>query len=204
MTISHPLMRPYLSLTAAVFCFLSARLHATELLQPNTRLDLNGHSATLTRLETLPFVESEYSKRFTFDSAANPKLKELRERFKLDEVVAPGRDEFAQQVLLLNWAHARFTKFGQPSTKAKGALEVLKAIEDGNTFFCAQYAEVLVSAAASMGWVDRPLALRRHQGANKVGGSNQGQGSLTSADATPGERPTNVYGMEQPGQEGEK
>src|SRR6185503_1084145 len=38
---------------------------------------------------------------------------------------------------------------------------------------CAQYAELFVSAAASLGWVDRPLALRRHQGANKSGGSTE-------------------------------
>jgi hypothetical protein len=52
-------------------------------------------------------------------------------------------------------------------------LEILKAIEDGHTFFCSQYAQVLVSAAASLGWVDRPLALRRHQGVAKVGGSTE-------------------------------
>lgn len=34
---------------------------------------------------------------------------------------------------------------------------------EGHTFFCAQYAQVFVSAAASLGWVDRELALRRHQ-----------------------------------------
>ena len=43
------------------------------------------------------------------------------------------------------------TKFGQPSTSAKGALEILKAIDDGHTFFCSQYAQLLVSAAASLG-----------------------------------------------------
>ncbi len=32
-------------------------------------------------LETLPFVESEYSRRFRYDSWENPKLKELRDRF---------------------------------------------------------------------------------------------------------------------------
>jgi hypothetical protein len=32
---------------------------------------------------------------------------------------------------------------------------------------------VLVSSAASLGWIDRPLALRRHQGAAKVGGSTE-------------------------------
>jgi hypothetical protein len=143
-------------------------------LQPNEPVTLaNGQQVTLRRLDTLPFVESEYSKRFKFDSADNPKLKELRERYKLDEVVAPGKDEFDRQVLLLDWTHRQFRKFGKPSTGAKGALEVLKAIDEGHSFFCAQYAEVLVSTAASLGWVDRPLALRRHQGVNKVGGSTE-------------------------------
>ena len=40
------------------------------------------------KLDTLPFVESEYTKRFTFDAYENPKLKELRERYHLDDVVA--------------------------------------------------------------------------------------------------------------------
>ena len=42
------------------------------------------------------------------------------------------------------------------------ALDISKA-EQGHTFFCAQYGETLVSAAASLGWVDRALALRRHR-----------------------------------------
>jgi succinate dehydrogenase / fumarate reductase iron-sulfur subunit len=37
-----------------------------------------------------------------------------------------------------------------------------------------------------------------------IGGSNQGQGSLTQADVTPGAEPTKKYAAEQPGQEGEK
>jgi len=34
---------------------------------------------------------------------------------------------------------------------------------EARTFFCSQYAHVFMSAAASLGWVDRQLALRRHQ-----------------------------------------
>ena len=118
-------------------------------------------------------MESEYTKRFRFDSFENPKLKELRERHRLDAVVAPGKDEFERQVLLMDWTHRQFKKFGRPSTNCHGALGILQAIGEGHTFFCAQYAEVLVSAAASLGWVDRSLALRRHQGVNKVGGSTE-------------------------------
>jgi hypothetical protein len=146
---------------------------ASESLKVGDTMDLNGRAATLRRLETLPEVESEYTKRFKFDSYDNPKLKELRERNRLDEVIAPGKDEFERQVLLMDWTHRQFKKFGRPSTNCHGALAILNAIDDGHTFFCAQYAEVLVSAAASLGWVDRPLALRRHQGVNKVGGSTE-------------------------------
>src|SRR5687768_1837535 len=120
-----------------------------------------GKSYTLSKLDTLPYVENEYSGRFKFDSFDNPKLKKLRERFGLDEVVAPGKDEFDRQVLLLDWVNTRFKKFGRPTSEARGALKILEANDAGHTFFCAHYADVLVSAAASLGWVDRALALRR-------------------------------------------
>ncbi len=146
---------------------------ASEPLQKGAVLNLEGRTATLLKLETLPYVESEYTKRFRFDSYENQKLKQLRLRYHLDDVVASGQDEFAKQILLMDWTHKRFKKFGRPSTAADGALDVLEAIENGQTFFCKQYAEVLVSAAACLGWVDRPLALRRHQGVAKVGGSTE-------------------------------
>jgi hypothetical protein len=123
--------------------------------------DVKAGRAVLTRLDALPYVENEYSRRYKFDAFDNPKLKELRERYKLDEVVAGGKDEFERQLLLLDWVNHRFKKFGKPSCDARGALDVLKAIDDGHTFFCAHYGDVFVSAAASMGWVDRSLALRR-------------------------------------------
>src|SRR3954469_16200563 len=89
-------------LTVAMAGSLPGSAKASERLAVNAEVVLNGHAATVTKLDNLPFVENEYSKRFKFDSAENPKLKELRERFKLDEVVASGRDEFARQVLLLD------------------------------------------------------------------------------------------------------
>ena len=143
------------------------------LLQAGASFALGSHTAVITKIDALPFIESDYSRRFQFDSFANPKLKELRERHHLDDVVAAGRDEFDRQVRLMDWAHHRFQKFGRPSTPCRGALEILDAIREGHTFFCQQYAELFVSAAASLGWIDRPLALRRHQGVAKVGGSTE-------------------------------
>lgn len=164
--------RPMLSVTYLLTAAVCAQ-SANESLMEGEMIRLDSRSATIKKLETLPYVESEYTKRFKFDSFDNPKLKELRERHRLEEVIAPGGDEFERQVLLMDWTHRQFKKFGRPSTNCHGALAILGAIDDGHTFFCAHYAEVLVSAAASLGWVDRSLALRRHQGVNKNGGSTE-------------------------------
>lgn len=133
---------------------------------------LGPRQVTVKKLQTLPFVESDYTKRFHFDSYENPKLTELRARYNLNKVIAGGEDEFEQQVLLMDWAHHQFKKFGRPTANPKGALEILAGIEQGHTFFCAHYAKLFVSSAASLGWVDRELALRRHQGTAK-GGSTE-------------------------------
>jgi hypothetical protein len=134
-------------------------------------LQIDGRLTTIQRLETMPYVQSEYTKRFKFDTFENPKLKDLRDHHHLDQVIAPGKDEFEQQVLLMDWAHQQFKKFGHPSTNVHGAIQILDSIDKGHSFFCAQYAQVLVSAAASLGWVDRELALRCHQGNVKNGSS---------------------------------
>ncbi len=144
-------------------------LAQAEPLREGASFDLDGHKATITRLDDLPYVESQYTKLFKFDSFDNPKLKQLRQDYHLDEVVAPGKDEFSRQLLLLDWVNHRFKKFGKPSSNARGALDILAAIDQGNTFFCSHYGDVFVSAAASMGWVDRAMALRRPD--------NWGQGS---------------------------
>lgn len=134
-------------------------------------VDIGGRRVTVKQIDILPLVENEYSKRFTFDSYENPKLKLLREQEKLDEVVAAGKDEFDRQVLLLDWTYRRFKKFGRPTSEARGALDVVKAIDEGNTFFCSHYGDVMVSAAASLGWVNRPMSLRI---GNRITGSGGG------------------------------
>jgi len=106
-----------------------------ESLKEGDVFNLGGRKATLTKLDTLPYVKSEYTKRFEFDSYENPKLKELRERYKLEKVIAQGKDEFDQQVLLMDWTHRQFKKFGRPSANPKGALEILRDIEQGHTLF---------------------------------------------------------------------
>ncbi|HEV8290845.1 MAG TPA: transglutaminase domain-containing protein, partial [Tepidisphaeraceae bacterium] len=130
-------------------------------LKPGEKFDIGRKSGVVSKIDTLPLVENEFTQRFKWDSFDNPKLKELKEKYRLDEVVASGKDEFEKQLLLLDWVNHRFKKFGKPDSPARGAKEILEAIDQGHTFFCSHYGDVFVSAAASMGWIDRPLALRR-------------------------------------------
>src|SRR3954451_25099493 len=135
---------------ASLLLHVSAPADAAAPLKQGDAVSLDGRRYVVTKLETLPFVENDYSKRYTFDRYDNPKLKDLRERYHLDEVVAPGKDEFDRQVLLLDWGDHRFKKFGTPTSKARGAADILKAVDEGNTFFCSHYGDVFVSAAASL------------------------------------------------------
>lgn len=130
-------------------------------LAPGSAVSVGDRRVAVRKVDALPKVESEFSRVFSFDAFENAKLKELRERQGLDRVVAAGKDEFDRQVLLLDWARRRLPKFGRPTSTARGALEILKAADEGHTFFCAHYGDVLVSSAASLGWVDRAIALRR-------------------------------------------
>jgi hypothetical protein len=160
-------MRGMTITTLSLLVLMAVPQDATE----GSTLEVDGRKGVVKKLDTLPYVESVYSKRFKYDTYDNPKLKELREKYKLDEVVAPGKDEFDRQILLNDWVHHQFKKFGAPTAKPKGALEILKCVEEGHTFFCAHYADTLISASASLGWVDRSLCLRMHQGNSRDGSS---------------------------------
>ena len=135
-----------------------------EMRKPGETFRLGNCTVKVKRMDVVPLVENVYSAVHLFDSFENPKLRRLREQEGLDDIVAPGEDEFDRQVLLMDWVFKRFKKFGRPTSKASGALEILKAVDEGNTFFCAHYGKVLVSAAASLGWVDRMLAMKRPAG----------------------------------------
>lgn len=69
-------------------------------------------------------IRSDY--RFRYQTYDEPRLHELRKRYKLDEVVAPAVDEFQQMVLLRNWSRSQFRRRDyQPFEVQFDALKVL-------------------------------------------------------------------------------
>ena len=127
--------------------------------KPGEVVALGGRKVTVREVDITAVVRNTFSERFTYDRYDNVKLRTLREREKLEEVIAGGKDEFDKQVRLMDWVHNRFKLFGTPSSRPTGALEIFDAVDKGGRFFCAHYATALVSCAASLGWIDRSMGL---------------------------------------------
>lgn len=133
---------------------------SVEKAHPGDVLNINGKKVTISSIDITPVVENVFSKRGIYDKADNLKLKQLRKQEGFDKLVAGSKDEFEQMVRICAWAQKRLPKFGTPTSKATAPIEILKAADEGNTFFCDHFARIFVGAAASMGWPCRTLALR--------------------------------------------
>lgn len=75
-------------------------------------------------------VNNEVIKRspytFRYQPYEEPRLSELRRKYRLDDVTAPATTEFEAMVLLRNWTRSRFRRGDyQPNTDNFDALEVL-------------------------------------------------------------------------------
>jgi len=88
------------------------------------------------------------------------KLKRLREDFKLDEVVAPGRTEFEKLLLLKRWVRSRWNHGWNNTNPPWDAYEILKHAERGETFTCGYYSFVLSECYRSLGYQARRLSIR--------------------------------------------
>lgn len=133
---------------------------SVEKAQMGDVLNINGRKVTIAAIDITPVVENVFSKRGTYEHADNPKLQQLRRQENFDKLLAGSKDEFEQMVRICAWAQKRLPKFGTPTSKASAPLDILKAADEGNTFFCNHFACIFVGAAASMGWPCRTLALR--------------------------------------------
>ena len=100
---------------------------------------------------------------FEYEPFDHPRLKALREQYRLDEVTADAKGEFELITRLAGWSATRWKGLGH---LAKGyppwdALEILKDHSDGTPVggFCQQYNVVFLQACASYGLVGRAVSL---------------------------------------------
>ncbi|HXG10990.1 MAG TPA: hypothetical protein VNK04_14620 [Gemmataceae bacterium] len=105
----------------------------------------------------IPFVYQEPS----------PRLKLLRERYQLDEVIAPGRTEMEQLMLLRHWVrHQWHTGWrGGPAAWMPpwDALIILESKDQPDCLtMCTHYAAVFTQCCLALGWNARHCILDHH------------------------------------------
>lgn len=97
---------------------------------------------------------------FLFEDPGGEKPSQLRTAYHLGSLVAAG-SEMDRLLRLAEWTYGQFYLFGRPSLQTENALEILDACAHGHTFYCAHYAIVFCAAATALGWVARPISVRR-------------------------------------------
>ncbi len=123
----------------------------------------------VTQSEVL-LVTSERNGEFPISSNAlreddfhHPRLRLLRSRERLDEVVSAAKTQFEKIVLLRGWAHRQWRMGANFYYPPWDAVEILNlARQHGNRGFCAQYAVVFLQACQSMGIHARYVELPGH------------------------------------------
>jgi len=106
--------------------------------------------AARARIVTAENPEIRYtSMPFVYEEFRHPKLAELRAKYKLDDVVAPGKTEFEKLLLLRNWVSAQW-KY-RPATDGYPAWDADEILSQKKGF-CVQYAIVYMQCCLSLGY----------------------------------------------------
>jgi len=126
-------------------------------------VNLGGRTATFTKVDLLPFVDSKHSRLFTFENYDHPDLQAFCEKYRLKEVIAPGKDEFEKQLRLMAWVWSQW-RFGQGRELyyLDDPFWILAEARKEHKFQCMHSFSVLHTAANSLGWVSRPMTAPSH------------------------------------------
>lgn len=99
---------------------------------------------------------------FAYEPFDNPKLKQLRQEYHLDEVVRGAATEFEMITRLAAWSSKQWNKRHlNEFYPSWDALEILKPYKDGTPVggFCEQYNLVFLQACESFGLVGRAISM---------------------------------------------
>ncbi len=99
--------------------------------------------------------------------APSPRLKLLRERYQLDKVIAPGKTEMEQLMLLRHWVRNQWhTAWGShPASWMPpwDALMILSSKDQADCLtMCTHYAAVYVQCCLALGWTARHCIVDHH------------------------------------------
>ena len=122
------------------------------ILQDGTRLTCLG-------MDNPPVIRSGYP--FFYEKFENPDLQRLRNQYSLEEIIAPGKNDF-EQILLLNEWLVDHVPFGTPPPIRPQALQVLYYGLNGQPFYCTYLSFTLMQMYCSLGFTARKLTSVGH------------------------------------------
>ncbi|MEO2048925.1 MAG: transglutaminase domain-containing protein [Pirellulales bacterium] len=109
-------------------------------------------------------VESNYD--FTYADPRHPRMWHLREKYQLDQVVAPGKTEMEKFALLRTWVRQQWEGWNDSRyhyCPPWDALEILELAPKNLALgMCTHYAAVFTQCAASLGYHARVLIVDHH------------------------------------------
>jgi len=113
---------------------------------------------------------------FNYEDSA---LVNLREKYHLREVVSGASDEWAAQLMLMQWVHDRI-KNGDPKQFPTHAQDILEFAAKGEKFWCTYFAITYVETAQALGWQARPIGVDRRHGPEGLGSTHHGVAEVWS------------------------
>src|SRR5262249_54830283 len=133
--------------------------------EPEPKLDATPYKVTLPA-DDLARTAAPGSLHFGYQ-APSPRLKALRERYKLDQVIAPGKTEMEQLILLRHWVrnqwHCAWEGGADAWMPPWDALIILDSKDQpGCLTMCTHYAAVYTQCCLALGWNARHCILDHH------------------------------------------
>jgi Transglutaminase-like superfamily len=96
-----------------------------------------------------------------FDDPNQAKLKQLRDEYRLGDVIAGKKTELDKQIALMTWVHGRWRHDGWNEPSSSDALTILKEAAAGRHFRCVEYSVTLAQVLQAVGFPARRIGLRR-------------------------------------------
>lgn len=119
----------------------------------------DGTDITCLGLDNPPVIRSNYP--FFYEKYENPELQRLKNQYSLQEIIAPGRNDF-EQILLLNEWLVKHVPFGSPPPIMPQALHVLRYGLNGQPFYCTFLSFTLMQMYSSLGFTARKITSVGH------------------------------------------
>ena len=112
----------------------------------------------IVKYDSKPIIRSRFE--FDYQTFDEPKLRTLREKYKLQDIVKQGKTEFQQILLLRDWVRQRW-RIGKPQNVSYNfdALKILERAQKGERFFCSEYATTYIQALSAFGMTARYVGL---------------------------------------------